>query len=57
LTEGLLQLIQTTTNGENLPVIISPDCSVETAPTVPPIEVIPVHRRANSAYDYFDKEL
>lgn len=56
-TEGLLQLIQTTTNDADLPVIISPDCSVEEAPTVPSIEIVPVQRRANSAYDYFDKDL
>jgi len=54
LTNGLLQLIQTKDDQSTLPLIITSNPSVPLTPPVKP-QGNPVHRRQNSAYDYFDK--
>jgi hypothetical protein len=59
LTDGLLQLIQSTNPNEGC---VAPDLVIPNPIDLPvpeqlPTNVVPVQRRANSAYDYFDKDL
>jgi hypothetical protein len=59
VTHGLLQLIQTTNPDEECiaPEFVIPNPLDLPVPTPLPSDVKLVQRRANSAYDYFDKDL